>query len=360
MELKKINGIVFFLIFFNISFINGQARKNTRPLDIYYIAIGSGHYNHDFNAYTKEFTGFDDVVPATNSASAFAQLMDSCNVGYGMTLVSNDTMRLTRTQIIDSTSSLIAIALNNIAVKNNDGLFVFYYCGHGIKADSSNDLFLVPGDFKCSNVKRYDQLSSNALSINNLFEESLLNVPGKLSYLLRNKNDFEKIKSRLSFSLLLDCCYNVAKVNNEVIDNLIALQGITFSLGGLEVTKLADGLAKFLVTRTKQEMNDRAIYQSFVSPPGEGLVTAKNLTDHPLFIHYAVSPGAYAQIVYTSDNSAFSKIETGPLCYKFINLFYSKSSFSYFDFSQTMSGNNMPESDLDKYSKRILKRPIKK
>jgi hypothetical protein len=325
-----------------------------RPLDIYYISIGSGHYIQDINLYTKEYTGFDNVLPATNSAAIFANLLDSCHLVSGIRLISTDSTLITRQQIVDSTSSLIARALNQTIKRKRDALILFYYCGHGLMADSSNDLFLVPGNFKCDNIREYQELATNALLLNNLFAEALFNVPGKLKF--KSLRSFKKAKSRLNFSIVLDCCYNVGKVNNEVIDALISLQEsklLFLPIGALDVTVITDGLAKFLIKRTKQEFLTAGIYQSFASTPDSGLIRIRDLSEHPLLIHYAAAPGNYAQIITSAPNDIDER-EAGPLCSRFIQSFTTKKKFTYADFTFSLTPERSLKMEKDKYMTRLL------
>jgi len=326
-----------------------------RPLNIYYISIGSGHYLHDLDKYTTRYTGFDDIVSAARSACTFSELMESCHTIYGSRLISNDSMLVTRKQIIDSTSNTIVHALSGVLKDKGDAVIIFYYCGHGVMADSSQDLFLIPGDFSCQDIKQYSDLERNALSLNALFTEAL----GQASFMLprATESTFNKARTRLSFSLILDCCYNIGGVNNELIDNLQAFKdGSTLSsIGSIDVTNIANGLAMFLTSRVKEEYWKGIQTKFFLSTDHRGIAAAEKLVDHPILIHYAAAPGNYAKIVKdrTGDDLA------GPLCYRLSKIANAEKIMTYETFTTALVSHDSLAMQKDKYLRHVLRKRMR-
>jgi len=363
-----LKSIIFFLIFIIYPF-KSFAKKD---LDIYSITIGSGHYNQSLDRRLKGIVNLDNVLPACTSAESFQTFINTCkpcprNI---INIISTFRNPVTKEQIVDSTSKLIAHAIDNCYKRKRNAVFIFYYCGHGLMAVSKKELFLVPGNFECKNASDYNQLSLSALSVDSLFSEVLLK-----SYSQIETRDIDVInfaRNRLTFCYFFDCCYNISKTNVPYIDSL---ENFTKSyypyrlndIGGIDNTRFLNKIVKFLIKRIKTEFNysfygelDIRKWDSIFMDSIMKIKSVLYFSKHNILTYYATTPGSFAKI---TKNKEISMLQLAPLCNEVISFAKKKSSFNYYDFLISLDQyyinvNTKKESIKNKYYKSRMKKKI--
>jgi hypothetical protein len=334
MNFKKAVGLPLISLLFSLIFC--YKALAAKPIDTYYLNIGSGHYLHDFAKFTSTFTGFNDVLGACSSSMQFGKMIESFDTKFGIQIISKENIYVTKKQIIDSASAIITFAVNNSFKKNRNAVIIFYYCGHGMKADSGTTLFLVPGDFVCEDVHKSADLEKNALSINQLVNQAWLQSISKLK--LFTQKDVIDARSKISFCFLFDCCY-AEKTNNPTIDSLEQFTKPADTLNSrydlmlrrdtlwkMDVAKMSKGLAKFMISRKKSQW-DSAYYSRLQGD--EGIYEMKNFFKLPILFYFAVNSGHSAEIV--DMNNGANSVQFGPLCYSLYQVTNKKRVVRYYD-----------------------------
>src|SRR5574337_1144146 len=74
-----------------------------QQLPLFFISIGSGHYQQKIDPFSNKVSGFDNVEAACLSAKNVAALLSTNKMAQPMRLISNDSSLVTRNAIIDST-----------------------------------------------------------------------------------------------------------------------------------------------------------------------------------------------------------------------------------------------------------------
>src|SRR4051812_39672650 len=75
--------------------------------DVYYLSIGSAHYEHDSKKFREpNFIPYDDLPEANFSASVMTKVFQKFSAAKGITLMSSDKSMLTKKRILSAVDSL--------------------------------------------------------------------------------------------------------------------------------------------------------------------------------------------------------------------------------------------------------------
>jgi hypothetical protein len=355
-EIDMNTSIVIFFVVLLTVFCESKAQKN--KLDIYYISVGSGHYNQDISDFVYGFSGLNDVPPACQSAQIVSAILNSCNPIRNVNLISNDTLKINTKQIIDSTINLLNFALTQIHKTKRSGTFIFYYCGHGLKANDNKELFLIPGDFKSETIRyvdvskeseknskslieakdvfndilgkkklirryfNFDELQNDALSVSRLLT-SLFVESHKAGFASLNSSQIDSALDKLTFFILFDCCYNTAITNEVSVDSLINL--VT---GETKISKDVDN--KKLVPIALNRDYNLDPRRTFVNNPYRDSTSFNDFLNSFYNIFYAAKENRYTEMIKTK-NMNNENIEIGPICFGLYNLFHQKLQINHGD-----------------------------
>lgn len=180
--------LLLILCLFNSGWLFSQT-----PLDVYFLSVGSEHYEQDAKKFReKNFIPYDNLPEARLSAAIMSQIFSRYAAGKGRTLFSEDGKPLTKTKIlagIDSVRSMI------VKGKSKNPFFIFYYCGHGISENLAWNQFLIPGNYTyIPGSKGIDHLNKNLIWMGDLAD--------KLD------------RFKIPYMLLIDCCRKEEKENS--------------------------------------------------------------------------------------------------------------------------------------------------
>ena len=155
--------------------------------DVYYFAVGSGHYSHDPTLLEADFAGLNNVPAAVESTHRVKTLFDSNGAIGGEILISEEETFnfITRKKLFEGLKD----ALENAKAKNTPNLlFVFYYCGHGFTNGELEAMFIPPGDLH--------------VDPSTLDSESWLNrmiSPIEIREIIED--------AEIPYMIIMDCCY---------------------------------------------------------------------------------------------------------------------------------------------------------
>ncbi|MCW3108958.1 MAG: hypothetical protein JWQ09_3464 [Segetibacter sp.] len=164
--------------------VSGTSLSQQRP-DVYFLSVGSGHYEQDARKFReKGFIPYDNLPEATTSASIMSQILVRFADAKGKTLLSNEDKPLAKAKILASLDSVKSQIERN---KAKNPFFVLYYCGHGISENLAWNQFLIPGNYTyIPGNKNVDHLNKYLIWIGDLVDK------------------LEKLK--VPYMLLIDCC----------------------------------------------------------------------------------------------------------------------------------------------------------
>lgn len=177
--------------------------KDTIKFDLYYVCIGSQHYEQDFSKYDLGFYGFQNIPVANISASLIAKMLYKNGAKYGE-LHESDASNLITKEKIDSAINRVIDTIKNdkLNAKSQFPLLVFYFSGHGIADNMFNDLYMVPGNFTCNiESSLYSLLGTKSFRSFNL-ESKLMTLPGYICAMA-----------------ILDCCYDTIGTPSEYLND---------------------------------------------------------------------------------------------------------------------------------------------
>lgn len=152
---------------------------------VYYLAIGSGHYEHDSKKFTeKDFIPYDDLPEANYSVLVMSQVLQLYAGAKGITLQSSQKDMMTQKRVMAGIDSLAKMAVND---KAQNPLLLIYYCGHGISENLGWNQFMIPGNY--TSVAGTKQISA---------------LGEKLIFLGDITDKLDKYKKR--YVVITDCC----------------------------------------------------------------------------------------------------------------------------------------------------------
>ena len=193
--------VITFILLISHSLI-GQSMES---YDLYYVAVGNAHYAKPVES-PHQF-GLIDIKGANYSAQFVAEYLEKSGSKYGILLESSEGHYISKTDIVQA----IAEISNHMDFEsNNERLFVFYYCGHGLGEAVTGRQYLVPGNV----VFDTTSLTNHHFDLDELEQDLIYSVD--LLPALRKYSDQQLV--------MLDNCY-------EEPNDRMVLEHFTRSLG---------------------------------------------------------------------------------------------------------------------------------
>ncbi len=184
--------LVFFLsIFAQSAFAFQTSAQAGDTYSIFYLAVGSTRYlsrpieKKDEKSFFPVNQPFPNIVGATKSAKNMASYMDRIGAVYGITLLSDESRLVSRTDVISALDKLLEKVK---ASKAKNPLIIFYFCGHGVSEGIAWNHFSLPGNFN---------LYGDEVDIELMSDYSI--STGEVA------TSIEKVST--SYLLMLDSCY---------------------------------------------------------------------------------------------------------------------------------------------------------
>ena len=199
MKIKFIFPIICFFWFE----ANIQKATAQDQLDIFYLCVGSEHYEQNQEKYDDGFLGLNNLEAANNSAQKMAELFQRMGAKSGRVLLTQSSIMLTQMSLIDQVNGLIK-DVEKAEAKNP--IIIVYYAGHGFSSGDYKTHFIPPGAF----VK-----NPKTLEWEEWLEHSI--APLEIREILED--------SKISYVMLLDCCYHGELRQQELISE--ELQNLT-------------------------------------------------------------------------------------------------------------------------------------
>lgn len=162
-------------------------------LDIYYLSVGSAHYEHDSKKFKeKQFIPYDNLPESNLSAKITADLFKTYGNAKGRSLLSTDFRFVTKEKLFAEIDSVKYMIKKD---KPKNPIFVMYYCGHGFSENLSWNQFLIPGDYtNIPGTKKNENLVKNLIWLGDITD----------------KLDKDKVR----YMILIDCCRKEERDNS--------------------------------------------------------------------------------------------------------------------------------------------------
>ncbi|MBL4707534.1 MAG: hypothetical protein JKY48_03735, partial [Flavobacteriales bacterium] len=177
--------------------------------EVFYLSVGSAHYEQDLSKYSKRHSPFQNVKGARRSARYVAELFQQKANGKGIMLRSNSTQLLSRDTILQALQAVIKMAKKS---KSKQPLLGFYFCGHGVSEGIAWSQFMVPGNF----LEKPKDIESNPLAIDIATLADQLLYLGEITDLLS--------AAEMPYLCLVDACYEGVEENvDKWIDGASAI-----------------------------------------------------------------------------------------------------------------------------------------
>jgi hypothetical protein len=167
--------------------------------DIFYLVIGSEHYEQDAKKFDEGFLGLNNLEAANNSAVKMEQLFEKMGAKSGRMLLSKSPYDINQKLILDQLNGLIKEVKKS---KSKNPIIIVYYAGHGFSSGDYKTHFIPPGNF----VK-----NPAMLEWEEWLEHSI--APLDLREILE--------ESKISYMMLLDCCYEGELRQQELVSEEI-------------------------------------------------------------------------------------------------------------------------------------------
>lgn len=296
--------MVFILIF---QCFNGKSQDNS---NIYYLCIGSGHY--DFNPIYPNGQALQNLAQlpeAINSSNIMSKVITDYCKGKGVTLNSTKNKLISKKEILKGLEKLWQI----IEKENKPDPFVIvYYCGHGFVDGLLGSQFLLSGTYPRTreNDKIEERIDQNIYLLEFIF--LLMMKQPSLSFMEMDKffdssNDpFQALGLLASFFLhiektpprwilLLDCC------RNPLTDDGLNMKKLQQNYDSSIADKINNGFT-MLANGVKELYNNTF---SLVDPI---IFSGKNMNATPV-VEYPKN-----DLIKSKDVSA--EIHVGPICNK--------------------------------------------
>lgn len=154
-------------------------------LNVYFLAVGSGHYEQDAKKFReKGFVPYDNLPEANLSASIMAEFFSRFAMAKGKVLLSEHEKPLSKASLLAGIDSVGALIRRE---KPKNPFFILYYCGHGISEDVLWNQYLIPGNYTyIPGTKDVSHLEKNLIWLRSL--------------------DIKLNNLAVPFMVLIDCC----------------------------------------------------------------------------------------------------------------------------------------------------------
>ncbi len=174
--------------------VQGHCAFAQKNYSIFYLCIGSEHYEQNTARYEEGFLGLNDLEAAGSSATKMAELFKRMGAVSGKLLLSESPSTISKKSVTDQLKQLIKEIKTSKAKRP---ILMIYYAGHGFSSGDYKTHFIPPGNF----VK-----SPKALTWESWYEHTIAPLD------LRELIDENKI----SYMMFLDCCYE-GELKQQVI-----------------------------------------------------------------------------------------------------------------------------------------------
>lgn len=211
-----------------------------KKASLFYFIIGSEHYSGE-DPLATNIPNFSDLKSAKMSASIFEKTCISLGAVSGRTIYSSEDKPVTK-KLISTAFTTFLEEIKTLELQNKT-IFIYYY-GHGLAEISTKTLFLIPGDFNVSHLKKFnsDSVSHSALTA--------------MSF----KSIVEAVDPTINFLAFLDCCYELT-AQNHILNTLdSSLEYIKTETPNVATYKINDAKGLLIINAEMQRRECPAIY----------------------------------------------------------------------------------------------------
>lgn len=185
------NNFVILIIF--LSFLSSVKAQISRS--IYYISIGSTHYEKSKEDLSNCDNWTESLPSANISAKIFAETAKRLYPNGGILLTSTSKKVVSKQRIFEAFQELGLAVKRDTAVEK---IVLIYFYVHGASNNVNQVLYLIPGDIGCEGEYFYvEEMDKKAISIHTLVNLIRIHL------------------GNVTPVIFLDCCYSFRKANPE-------------------------------------------------------------------------------------------------------------------------------------------------